>query len=52
MSEKMDGVRCYWNGKWMYTRNGNTIYAPKEWLAKLPKNVAIDGELWSGRDNF
>jgi DNA ligase-1 len=28
MSEKLDGVRCYWNGKNMYTRNGNKIYAP------------------------
>ena len=52
MSEKIDGVRCYWNGKRMYTRNGNQIFAPKEWIAHLPTDVAIDGELWSGRDNF
>lgn len=52
MSEKMDGMRCYWNGKRMYTRNGNRIFAPNEWTAHLPEDVAIDGELWSGRDNF
>lgn len=51
MSEKLDGVRCYWNGSVMYTRNGNKIYAPREWVANLPK-IALDGELWSGRDSF
>lgn len=51
MSEKLDGVRCYWNGKSMFTRNGNKIYAPKEWTANLPE-MALDGELWTERDNF
>lgn len=51
MSEKLDGVRCYWNGTNMYTRNGNPFYAPDEWKAKLPK-MALDGELWTGRDDF
>ena len=52
MSEKLDGVRCYWNGKALYTRNGNEIFAPDEWVNSLPKDVALDGELWSGRDQF
>jgi DNA ligase-1 len=51
MSEKLDGVRCYWNGTSMFTRNGNKIFAPQEWKAKLP-DIALDGELWSSRDNF
>ena len=51
MSEKLDGVRCYWNGVNMYTRNGNPFYAPDEWKAKLPK-MALDGELWTNRDDF
>ena len=51
MSEKLDGVRCYWNGKNMYTRNGNPFYAPDEFKAKLPK-IALDGELWTNRDDF
>jgi DNA ligase-1 len=51
MSEKLDGVRCYWNGTTMFTRNGNRIFAPDEWRDQLPK-IALDGELWSGRDSF
>lgn len=51
MSEKMDGVRCYWNGSTMYTRTGKIFYPPESWKNQLPK-IAIDGELWSGRDDF
>ena len=51
MSEKMDGIRCYWSGSTLYTRTGKLIYAPDSWKAKLP-NIALDGELWSGRDDF
>ncbi len=51
MSEKLDGVRCYWNGTNMYTRNGNPFYAPDDFKAKLPK-MALDGELWTNRDDF
>lgn len=51
MSEKLDGVRCYWDGEKMFTRNGNQTFAPKEWIKNLPK-IALDGELWSGRDKF
>lgn len=52
MSEKLDGVRCYWNGKQMYTRNGKLFYPPDWFLALLPKNLALDGELWTKRDDF
>ena len=51
MSEKLDGVRCYWNGKTMYTRTGKLFYAPDEWKAKLP-SIPLDGELWTKRDDF
>ena len=52
MSEKLDGVRCYWNGTTMYTRNGNVFLgAPDSFKAKLPE-IALDGELWTGRDDF
>lgn len=52
MSEKLDGVRCYWNGTTMYTRNGNVFLgAPDSFKAKLPK-IALDGELWTNRDDF
>jgi len=52
MSEKLDGVRCYWNGSAMYTRNGKLFYPPKFFTNELPRNIALDGELWSGRDDF
>ena len=48
MSEKLDGVRCYWNGKTMYTRTGKLFYPPESFKARLPK-MAIDGELWTDR---
>ena len=32
MSEKLDGVRCYWNGKAMYSRNGKKFFPPKEFI--------------------
>ena len=51
MSEKLDGVRCYWNGTTMHTRNGNPFFAPDWWKKKLPK-IALDGELWTDRDDF
>ena len=52
MSEKLDGVRCFWDGKGnMYTRNGNPFFAPEEFKAKLPK-IALDGELWTERNDF
>jgi len=53
MSEKLDGVRCFWNGKGqMYTRNGNIFYPPKWFVDELPKNLALDGELWTQRNDF
>ena len=32
MSEKLDGVRCYWNGRTMYTRNGKKFFPPEFFL--------------------
>ena len=52
MSEKLDGVRCFWNGSNMYTRNGKPFYPPDWFKDELPKNMALDGELWTARDDF
>jgi predicted DNA-binding WGR domain protein len=52
MSEKLDGVRCYWNGRNFITRNGNIYKAPKFFTACLPRTVSLDGELWMGRKMF
>jgi len=51
MSEKLDGVRCYWNGSTMYTREGKMINPPAEWKKKLPP-IALDGELWTKHHDF
>ncbi|KIJ22572.1 hypothetical protein M422DRAFT_786411, partial [Sphaerobolus stellatus SS14] len=52
MSEKLDGVRTYYDGKRMISRLGNPFTPPKELLAKLPKDVTLDGELFAGRGKF
>jgi len=52
MSEKLDGVRCFWNGTTMYTRNGNLFYPPDWFKKELPSDLALDGELWTKRDDF
>lgn len=52
MSEKYDGVRGYWDGRKLWSRKGNAIHAPDYFLAELPQEVALDGELWIGRGEF
>ena len=52
MSEKLDGIRAYWNGSNMYSRNGLMFYPPAWFKELLPKDLALDGELWTERDDF
>lgn len=52
MSEKMDGMRCLWDGKNLYSRNHNLIHAPEFFTQNLPKGFALDGELFVGRGEF
>ena len=51
MSEKLDGVRAYWDGKVFLSRLGNRYHAPDWFVEKLP-DVPLDGELWGGRKKF
>ena len=51
MSEKLDGIRAYWNGKQLLSRGGKIIHAPSWFLEGYPP-FAIDGELWSKRSDF
>lgn len=51
MSEKLDGIRAYWNGKELLSKNGNKIYAPAWFIKKLP-DFDLDGELWTKREDF
>ncbi|XP_064610647.1 uncharacterized protein LOC135474904 isoform X2 [Liolophura sinensis] len=52
MSEKLDGVRAYWNGKGFYSRLGNPFYAPSWFTKGLPADMTLDGELFGGRGKF
>ncbi|ADG92601.1 DNA ligase (ATP) [Arcobacter nitrofigilis DSM 7299] len=51
MSEKLDGIRAYWDGKFLYTKNGNKIFVPSSFTHNFPP-FELDGELWSKRDDF
>uniref|UniRef100_Q0HUE9 ATP dependent DNA ligase n=1 Tax=Shewanella sp. (strain MR-7) TaxID=60481 RepID=Q0HUE9_SHESR len=51
VSEKLDGVRGYWDGKRLVTRQGNPISVPSWFTADFP-TTPIDGELWLGRGQF
>jgi DNA ligase-1 len=51
ISEKLDGIRGFWNGKNLLTRRGNIIHAPL-WFIKNWPNTHVDGELWSNRGEF
>lgn len=51
VSEKLDGVRAYWNGKQLITRGGLIIQAPK-WFTKNFPSQYLDGELWIGRNKY
>jgi len=53
MSEKLDGMRCIWDGKGnLYSRNGNLIMAPLFFLNALPTGTVLDGELFLERGEF
>jgi DNA ligase-1 len=51
VSEKLDGVRAFWNGKNLRFRSGRLIHAPAWFTAPLPAHP-LDGELWMGRETF
>jgi len=50
-SEKLDGVRAWWLGTGMLSRQGNPIRLSPLWAGLLPPTV-LDGELWLGRGRF
>jgi DNA ligase-1 len=51
ISEKLDGVRAWWDGERFVSRLGNQFFAPAWFTANLPK-MPLDGELWGGRKLF
>ena len=42
VSEKLDGVRAFWDGQALRTRNGHTIQVPSWFVARFPAQP-LDG---------
>jgi DNA ligase-1 len=51
ISEKLDGVRAWWNGHELLSRKGNRFAAPA-WFTQGFPPFELDGELWIGRGRF
>src|SRR5258706_3625042 len=51
MSEKLDGLRAYWDGRRLISRLGNEFHAPDWFIQGLPRHP-LDGELFLARKTF
>lgn len=51
MSEKLDGIGGYWDGKQLFTRQNKVIQPPHYFVRDFPP-FAIDGELFTERNQF
>jgi DNA ligase-1 len=51
VSEKLDGVRAFWDGKRLISRQGYVFSAPQWFTADFPDDP-LDGELWIARGTF
>lgn len=51
VSEKLDGVRAYWDGKKLISKQGNIFNAPAWFIKGFPEQP-LDGELWINRHQF
>ncbi|WP_104697443.1 MULTISPECIES: DNA ligase [unclassified Helicobacter] len=51
VSEKLDGIRAYWDGKTLLSRSGKNLNPPKWFIKDFPP-FAIDGELFTKQGDF
>lgn len=51
MSEKLDGIRGYWDGRRLLTRKGLPLHPPPWFIKNFPA-FELDGELWSKQGDF
>ncbi len=51
MSEKLDGVRGYWDGERLLSKNGIAFHVPAAFTRNFP-SFPLEGELWGGRGTF
>lgn len=59
VSEKLDGIRAIWDGEKFLSRNSQSglgskvfSYVPQFVIDSMPGGVALDGEIWLGRNKF
>ena len=51
MSEKLDGIRAYWDGKAFFTKGGKRLSPPLTFAHDFPP-FSLDGELWTKHQDF
>jgi DNA ligase-1 len=51
MSEKLDGMRAYWDGERFWSKNMSIIDVPESFTAGFP-TFPVDGELWGGYEKI
>ncbi len=51
VSEKLDGVRGYWDGKILLSKNNIPFHPPTAFVNNFPP-FALEGEIWGGRGTF
>src|SRR5947207_273585 len=51
LSEKLDGVRAFWDGERLLSRNGKVLNIPPHFTCTFPKKE-LDGELWMGKQTL
>lgn len=51
MSEKLDGLRGYWDGSKLLSKNQKELNPPKDFIKDFPPFM-LDGELWFQRKSF
>jgi len=51
MSEKLDGIRAYWDGRRLLSRQGRPFAVP-DWFTEGFPPFELDGELWIARGRF
>lgn len=51
ISEKLDGIRGYWDGQSLFTKQGNLIKTPL-WFTEHWPQTPLDGELWISQQQF
>lgn len=52
LSEKFDGIRAYWDGKNLLSKQNKIIKCPDWFTEDLPKEKILDGEIWLRRNSF